>query len=208
MLIKKIIYLKRLLIQIIKLILNRGFPKSEEYFNRIYNDKKWKFESEKGLTRYTVITGYIYYYKLGGCILDVGCGSGALINYLLENTYSKYIGIDISQVALNCARLKQKDNIVFIKTNISDYKPDEKFDVIIFNESIYYTNRPLKELGRYMHYLKNDGIFIVSIWDTYGTNIFWKNLTAQNKYNVINEVKLVLDNKTSHTYKVIKPQKY
>jgi SAM-dependent methyltransferase len=42
--------------------------------------------------------------------------------------------------------------------------PKNKFDVIIFNEVIYYLDDPLKELERYSEFLTKDGFFIISIY--------------------------------------------
>ena len=40
----------------------------------------------------------------GGSILDLGCGSGSTANELTESAFSEYIGVDISEVAIEKAQ--------------------------------------------------------------------------------------------------------
>jgi 2-polyprenyl-3-methyl-5-hydroxy-6-metoxy-1,4-benzoquinol methylase len=45
------------------------------------------------------------------------------------------------------------------------YEPTEKFDAIIFNETLYYFHEPLVVMARYVQALRPNGIILVS---TYG----------------------------------------
>ncbi len=108
----------------------------------------------------------------GGSILDLGCGSGSTSNELSANAYRDYTGIDISEVAIERARKKTDENRrtdknQFFQSDVSTYVPTQQFDVILFRDSIYYIPRARIKavLDRYSKYLKDDGVFVVRMWD-------------------------------------------
>ena len=69
-----------------------------------YADKKWEYlENIPELSRYSIISGYIHKFNKNK-ILEVGCGTGILLNHLESKNISKFVGIDISQNAINEAK--------------------------------------------------------------------------------------------------------
>jgi 2-polyprenyl-3-methyl-5-hydroxy-6-metoxy-1,4-benzoquinol methylase len=111
------------------------------------------------LPRYSIIAGYLQYLKPGGSVLDVGCGEGLLQQRLGLSGYSKYVGIDISETAINEASSRQDEKTSFICADAVTYTPNELFDVIVFNEALYYFDEPLKMVGKYIQYL-NEIVFL------------------------------------------------
>lgn len=107
-------------------------------------------------------------YAKNGSILDLGCGPGNTANELAATAYESYVGVDISKAALKKARKRtleagrDKKNIFFWGDFIR-FEPNQKFDVILFRESMYHVPMgKIKEtLDHYSKYLKNDGVFIV-----------------------------------------------
>lgn len=71
-------------------------------------------------------------------ILDVGCGTGVLIPYLIEKIGSsgEIIGIDIAEKMLEIARAKFPEdsfpNVKFVHADVMDFEYQGKFDIIIF----------------------------------------------------------------------------
>ncbi len=64
-------------------------------------------------------------------IIDIGSGDSYFIDYLVNNDYKNIYALDISENALNRLknRLKGKNNTIhFINSDITEYKPDLKFD--------------------------------------------------------------------------------
>lgn len=59
-----------------------------------------------------------------------------------------------------------------------DYFLRESFDVIIFNEVLYYSLNPLSLMKQYEDGLKADGIFIVSMLRCKESTFIWKKLEA------------------------------
>lgn len=97
-------------------------------------------------------------------ILDLGCGYGTLLNYFKKEDYSNYLGVDLSNYVISKAKKRNYLKSDFLSYNIQKFTPQTKFDVIIFNEVIYYLDNPLKELVRYSNYLNEGGFIIISIF--------------------------------------------
>jgi 2-polyprenyl-6-hydroxyphenyl methylase/3-demethylubiquinone-9 3-methyltransferase len=134
----------------------------------------WNTEFSRGRCDYLestigdLVYPYVEKYANHGSILDLGCGSGNTGNELDANAYADYTGVDISDVAIEKARVRTEENRRvdknnYFQSNILSYLPTRQFDVILFRESIYYM--PLRKikpmLDRYSRYLKEGGVFIV-----------------------------------------------
>src|SRR3989442_5532893 len=109
-------------------------------WNREFANGSWDLiESTSG----DPIYGFIEKYSHGGSILDLGCGSGNTGCELNADKYSSYLGVDISDVALERARQRSKashrdQKNHYYQSEITSYAPSQKYDVILFRESIYY----------------------------------------------------------------------
>jgi len=125
---------------------------------------------------YSLIVGYTHFLKKGGSILDVGCGEGILYERLCKGHYSRYLGIDVSTVAIGRVSDKNDEKHQFVAARIEDFRTDEKFDVIIFNECLYYMEEPLKTLRHYEGFLSKNGLFIVSMNKATETWKIWKQI--------------------------------
>src|SRR6266699_5868480 len=136
-----------------------------------YLGKMWNYLSNcKEVSHYSVIVGYIQYFKPTGSILDIGCGEGILQARLTASGYARYVGIDISDAAIQKAHLREDEKTIFISGDADSYIPPELFDVIIFNEVLYYFDYPLESFARYMEFLKENGMIITSLFQTIRSN--------------------------------------
>ena len=115
-------------------------------------------------------------YANGGSVLDLGCGSGNTGTELSANAYRDYTGVDISDVAIETAKKRARENGRLVKNryiqwDISSYEPSQPFDVILFRDSIYYVAGPKLKgmLDRYSKCLKPGGVFIVRLWSGRGS---------------------------------------
>jgi len=129
----------------------------------------------------------------GGSILDLGCGSGSTANELNKSAFGGYTGVDISEVAIEKARERTQENdrghkCRFIQGDVIGYEPDQKFEVILFRDSIYYIKRPQIKavLTRYSRWLTKDGVFIVRIWDGRGKLRAFADVIEKN-FDVVDE---------------------
>jgi len=165
-------------------------PVGEDVWEAQYINGRWKkLNNLHEVAHYSAIIGYIQYLKPKSSILDVGCGEGILFRRFKPNGYFRYIGIDISQTAINTLAQDQDENSRFIVTDAETYVSQELFDVIIFNEVLYYFLNPLKTVIRYADLLKDSGIIIVS---TYTRSDRAKAILRQikTKLSLLDEVKI------------------
>lgn len=140
-------------------------PKPQEAWDAQYRTNQWAYmERLDELSRYAVITGYLAYLKPGGAVLDVGCGEGILFERYQPYGYARYVGLDISEVAVAKLMPKQNAQAVFFQADAEAYQPAELFDVIVFNEAHYYFHDPLSAVGRYAQALKPGGLLILSTY--------------------------------------------
>ncbi|WP_428328401.1 class I SAM-dependent methyltransferase [Mucilaginibacter sp.] len=119
------------------------------------------------------------------CILDLGCGNGYLVNYLLSQGYNAY-GTDASEKGIEIARRANPDRF-FLQDLSTGKLPDElqaiKFNTIISTEVIEHLYDPegfiefcktaLNSKGEiiistpYHGYLKNLSLSILNKWDAH-----------------------------------------
>ncbi len=137
-------------------------------WNKEFAAGRWRFIEH---TADDPIYSLLEKYCGGGCLLDLGCGTGNTGCELRADAYVSYTGVDISDVALQTARersrqLGRADKNRFCQADIAEFNPDTEYDVILFRESIYYIPRVklLPLLERYAQWLKPRGVFIVR-WD-------------------------------------------
>jgi len=126
-----------------------------------YETGHWDFLHTLGeLGRFSVLVGYLHELKPIGAVLDIGCGEGLLFKRLQTTSCSQYLGLDISAAAIEKARAMGTGP--FICTDAEHFVPTDTYDVIIFNESLYYFLDPVATVVRYTSALRPDGIMIVS----------------------------------------------
>jgi 2-polyprenyl-3-methyl-5-hydroxy-6-metoxy-1,4-benzoquinol methylase len=126
------------------------------------------------LARYHVVVGYCHFLKPSGTILDLGCGEGILQERLDPCKHSRYVGVDFSNEAIRLASSRQDEKTLFVTADVSTYVPNEQFDVVIFGECLYCFKDPLSVIRRYDPFLKNDGLFIVSMTVHESVNALWE----------------------------------
>jgi len=130
-----------------------------------FSTGKWNFIDD---TRGDCVYGYLDKYAHGGSVLDLGCGPGNTANEMTNEVYQRYVGVDISEAALEKARKRSHENgraskNVFVQGDFLGFEPNEKFDVILFRESMYHCpmNRIKPVLDHYSSFLKRGGVFVV-----------------------------------------------
>jgi 2-polyprenyl-3-methyl-5-hydroxy-6-metoxy-1,4-benzoquinol methylase len=138
-------------------------PKDKDGWERQYESGVWSYLGEIGeLSHYSVIVGYAAYLRPGARVLDVGCGHGVLHERWLAKGYRRYVGIDISEVAVGRLREREIADAEFVAADAETFEPGETFDVVVFNESITYFKDPVAGFARYVQALAPGGIVIVS----------------------------------------------
>ncbi|QUL56826.1 class I SAM-dependent methyltransferase [Paenibacillus tritici] len=91
-----------------------------------------------------------------GRALDVGCGSGILVNELSAH-FGEVIGIDISDEMLEIATVKrQPSNTTYLNMDAENLVLDGKFDFIVSRTTFHHLN-DIPKVIRQLQTLLNDG---------------------------------------------------
>ncbi len=138
-------------------------------WNDEYAEGRWESSHD---TSGDCVYQFIERYAREGDILDLGSGAGNTATELKSETYQRYMGVDISDVALceakrRSAAIGREDKNQFCQGDIGSYQPVKLYDVILFRDSIYYI--PFRKvsclLDRYARHLKPEGVFVVRLYD-------------------------------------------
>jgi 2-polyprenyl-3-methyl-5-hydroxy-6-metoxy-1,4-benzoquinol methylase len=102
-------------------------------------------------------------------MLDVGCGSGRILNRLAELfPNSRFVGMDLSAQATGNARAeasaKGLRNVEVVTRDLSDFDADadlEAFDFVTTFDAVHDQGRPLNVLKGIHRSLKPDGVYLM-----------------------------------------------
>jgi len=160
-------------------------------WDREYRKNMWKFRDH---TAGDYVYPHLESHTRQGSILDLGCGSGNTATELSDSAYGSYLGVDISQAALERASTRtiacgREEKNRFARADFLEWQPPgEQFDVILFRESMYHV--PLSKvkvlLERYSSYLKDGGVFIVRVFAA-------SKETAENKHRPTAMLRIIED---------------
>jgi trans-aconitate methyltransferase len=158
-------------------------------YERYYSAEIWdgKYESGYDLNaaaedgRYGALLAVIRRFERRGPILDAGCGDGLLEQQLSRFSDSRIVGIDYSQSAIDTANDRLLPTCEFICSDYRGFQPQQKFSVIVFNEALYYVEDYLTTVEYLSRFLAEDGVLIVSMFETRVTSRIWKALKGRHR---------------------------
>lgn len=169
---------------------NFGFGNrvSRSIWEKQFDDGFWDYlygEQEQEHYRY-ISTCSVSWEKR---ILDIGCGQGVLYSYLTKEIASvDYLGIDIASKAIELAKRKFP-GARFRQLDFQYRNLNEKFDLIIFNETLYYFNQPLKTIEKCIKQnLNPHGVLIISMCDFRGHDKIWEKLRSHYHFLSFKEI--------------------
>jgi SAM-dependent methyltransferase len=132
-------------------------------FDQYYKSGRWDYlDSDHSEEMVKIVEKYAN----KGRILDMGCGPGILVGLLNPGSFEYYRGVDASSQAIAMARKRASEKVNFELGDIQSYKCEDDFDLIVFEESLYYA--PFfryQLLKRYARRLRPEGVFIVTVAD-------------------------------------------
>jgi SAM-dependent methyltransferase len=108
----------------------------------------------------------------GASVLEVGCGTGQLSNFLGMTWGRSVLGTD---VCLNSLRLAQRfrkqnqiENVSFLQMNL--FRPvfkAESFDVVVSNGVLHHTSDPLLGFQTISRLVKRGGFIVIGLYNRY-----------------------------------------
>lgn len=139
--------------------------KSKESWDQEFLTGHWRcLESVGELGHYSLIVGYASALA-PQTILDVGCGQGVLAGHLKPVPYRRYLGIDFSPDAVGKASNLHADaRASFSVADARAFDSQEVFDLIVFNECLYYFGNPAEIIRKYVKNLAPNGKVIISMF--------------------------------------------
>ena len=99
-------------------------------------------------------------------IIDLGCGTGNLIDLLINKFPESHItGIDIADGMIDYCKNKyrQNKNIEFINNDIEDFSRCNCYDLAVSSFSLQWISNPVSTFSKIHKMLTNHGFFIFSL---------------------------------------------
>ncbi|WP_256083554.1 class I SAM-dependent methyltransferase, partial [Staphylococcus aureus] len=96
-----------------------------------------------------------------GIALDIGCGSGVLVEKLASYYYD-VVGIDISNQMLDLAKSKrQRTNTVYLNMNAEQLNCNEKFDFIVSRTTFHHLYDIASVIQQMKELLNEEGRIVI-----------------------------------------------
>lgn len=150
-----------------------------ERWNHQYTEGRWeKLKAPAEQARFDLCAALLRRHAPGGSVLELGCGEGILESRLAPGDYARWLGVDLSEVAIARAQPRANDRVRYVAADMRSFDPGGTFDAIVFSESIYCVPQPGLVLERYDTFLNPGGMLIVSIFTTKRSDAVWEELHA------------------------------
>jgi 2-polyprenyl-3-methyl-5-hydroxy-6-metoxy-1,4-benzoquinol methylase len=151
----------------------RLLPAPEHFFpdqarwEHEYAGGGWEWlKSDDERLHHHIIAAYCDRFGPDAAILDVGCGEGVLHAMLERSGYRRYVGIDISETAIDRMASRSDSRTCFLAANAEALALPERFDVVVVNEVLYYFRDPMAVLARLGTMVSAGACIIVSMAET------------------------------------------
>ena len=96
-------------------------------------------------------------------LLDVGCGTGFLINLLAKQRPARHAGLDLSPEMIRMAEGKHIEGAEFVIGSADRLPfPDASFDVVTCSQSFHHYPYPEKAMAEAFRVLRKGGLYILS----------------------------------------------
>jgi trans-aconitate methyltransferase len=138
--------------------------------------------------RYGTLIALMRRHEEYGPLLDVGCGDGLLEEQYRKVSSVRIVAFDYSAVAIERAKARRLPDVDFLCVDIRTFRPQQRFSVVVLNESLYYIEDYLGMMEELSGALTADGVFVVSMHDTCTTKRIWKDV--QRSYTLLHGVTL------------------
>ena len=96
-------------------------------------------------------------------LLDVGCGTGFLIDNLTKQKPARYCGVDLSDEMIRMAEKKEIEGAEFVVSSADKLPyPDGSFDIVTCSQSFHHYPYPEEAMREAKRVLKPGGLYLLS----------------------------------------------
>lgn len=146
-------------------------------WNREYARGDWeRMNAESEFGRYALVHSHVCSQPTNPRVLDVGCGAGRLLKMISRVDHGDYVGVDLSVEAVQRARALGIERSSFEVGWAETFDTEHRFDVIVFNEVLYYLARPAEVVAHYQRMLNPGGLLVVSMFSCFSAWLIWRKL--------------------------------
>jgi SAM-dependent methyltransferase len=172
--------------------MGKGHPVAKSVWDEQFRGGFWDYlYSDRERAHYEAIVALALEARAAR-VLDVGCGQGRLLELLRASPHLRtYVGTDISETAIALARALDVPGARFEVGDFEKWDSDERFDAIIFNESLYYSASPLAVLRRYAGLLSPGGRFIISFFEHDNSDTIWRRI--ERHFRILGSIRIEND---------------
>lgn len=183
-----------------------GRPVPKEVFDREYRAGHWDLlEGMEELPRNLVLAGLVTRMLDRPSVLDVGCGNCRLIELLKAQPIGRCMGVDVSSEGIQRARTRGITGVELVEADFETWRPADKFDAIIFNESIGYAGDPAATIGDFSAHLSDGkGMFFISYFRSGNHTALWRRIGRVCK--PVFATSIVSDEGKAWDIKVLRPR--
>jgi 2-polyprenyl-3-methyl-5-hydroxy-6-metoxy-1,4-benzoquinol methylase len=157
------------------------------------------------MPRFAIIAGYGRTVGPATSVLDIGCGSGQLATWVCQAETDRYAGIDISSVAIQKARDRNLSQATFEVADAATFNPGNTFEMIVFNEMLFYMPDPNAVIAHYESFLTTGGVFVISMWRCTASLRTWRDCASRLK--VLDHVRFRAANTIEWDIRLCRPNK-
>lgn len=141
-------------------------------------------------------------------ILEVGCGTGQIINYFSIGTNNETVGLDATleslKIASDFAIKNEIKNVQFLNADIfEDVLKDDYFDFIWSNGVLHHTKNPYEAFKIILKSLKSKGYILVGLYNKFGRT---NTIIRRHLYKIFGERFLMIFDPTLRKLKIHKDE--
>jgi 2-polyprenyl-3-methyl-5-hydroxy-6-metoxy-1,4-benzoquinol methylase len=146
-------------------------------WDRSYARGRWEnLKSPREHMRLDACVEMIRRHAAGGDLLEIGCGEALLQQRLNPGDYRRFVGTDISAVAVGRAQAFANERVSYLVADMRVMELPDRFEAVIFNESINHVSECDRVLRHHARHLRQEGVVVISMFRNKRSGTAWEKI--------------------------------